>query len=251
VPTLTGPVLKITSPSTLDDTPKAVLYSSRADALTGGVAEDDVWKALFRSYDEHRLEPEANDVRVTGRDPRTRLPIQAFYRDEASQTPSTAPASRPTNWVGEVRRFGWVDPALPSIGACDQAVSLLANRLTRSRLMAEFESEFLIDEATGVPLWKGDAVTLDGKGDYRILAISTRFVKEPSAADSDDWQWRPTRYLCEKLEDDETPSGYRTLATSLRQVRSIEDVMRVQRSRWRTEFDPWRLNPGNPTEPDA
>lgn len=249
VPTLTGPELKITSPATLDDTPKKTLYSNRAAALAAAVPAADVWKVLYRAYDEHRIEPEANDVRVTGRDPRTRLPIQAFARDTASQNPTTAPSARPSNWVGEVRRFGWTDPALSSIAACTQAVDLLSNRLMRSRMLVEFESEFLLG-ASDVPLWKGDALTLSSVGDFRILGFSTRFEKEPNVVASDTWQWRPTRYLCELIAGSETPSGYRTLATSLAQVRNIEDVIRVQRNRVRTEFDPWRVIDGNPADPD-
>lgn len=166
------------------------LYPSAAD--TGAT-----WQTVYRSYQTQVLEPEANDVTVTGRDPRGGKPIVAHQADTASQTVTTAPSSRPANWLGTVRKYGWVDPSITTIDAALYACGLLVTRLTPAREIVEFECEYL----PGV--WRGDLVTLvRPSGDpvtVRIKTFSGSFehVGVFGGASSPDGVWRPCRYVGE------------------------------------------------------
>lgn len=168
---------------------------------------------VFRSFRTSRLEPEANDIWCTGLDLVTRRPIQAHKADYASQDP-TAPAHlRPTNWLGEVRKYGLFDSTITSQEALERAVTILYDRLTPTRVVAEFTCDMLIRE-DGAPIWRGDVVKLHGRGGedeterghnpslWRVKAVDAEFEREPSSGKI---EWRPTRYVVEKMQQvDET-----------------------------------------------
>jgi len=190
------PVLSLIDPAdttagySLPSTASVTLYPSIADSGA-------TWQTVYRSYSTQILEPEANDVTVTGRDPRGGKPIVAHQADTASQAVSTAPASRPANWLGSIRKFGWVDPSITTIDAALYACGLLYSRLTQAREIVEFECEYL----PGV--WRGDLVTLNrATGDpvtVRIKTFSGAFENVGTFGDSSspDGVWRPCRYIGE------------------------------------------------------
>ncbi len=166
---------------------KRTLYAAAEEARAGG-------GALCRALRTTVLPAEANEVCVTGRDPRTGLPIRATYRDRVSQDPILAPADRPPGWQGEPLRYGWVDPALPDLPSVRRRLAALVPRLTRVRRLVEWSSELLLD-TKGVPLWRGDCVELDTIGKARILTLACRFELEAEGA-----AHRAARYTAELLE---------------------------------------------------
>lgn len=186
------------SPSGLGSTSVRTLYCSTEEALDS-LDDSDVDVVLpqlvYRHYSDEVLEPEANDVWVTGFDPHTRRPIQAHKADYDSQDPTVPVHLRPGNWLGEIRKYGLFDSTITSQEALERAANILYERLTPYRVIAEFVSDFLIKD-DGYPVWRGDVVTLNGLGDYRIKSFSAQFMKEPKNSTA---VWRPTRYVAEKL----------------------------------------------------
>ena len=198
-PTTGGIKFVFKSPETLDLRGEAItLYASRQDAIDDGILEVDAWKHVFRSFTERRLEPEANDIRVTGWDPRSRRPIQSHYPDESSQDPTLAVASRPENWLGEPRRYGLLEPAINSQDVCDRAATLLFERLTPVQRLAEITCEFLLDSDL-IPIWRGRDIKLDGQGRYRVLSLRSTFDHEYS--DITGWRWREASYCLRRVGD--------------------------------------------------
>lgn len=211
VPKAEGFRFVLKSPEGLSSEPVYTLYCSYEEALLalggggsegeeeGPTPEEDLRSRLpqliYREYSDEVLEPEANDVWVTGFDPHTKRPIQAHKADYESQDPTTPVHLRPENWLGEVRKYGLFDSTITSQEALERAASILYDRLTTYRIVAEFTSEFLVKE-DGMPVWRGDVVRLDGLGDYRIKSFSAQFVREPKTGDM---VWRPTRYVAEQL----------------------------------------------------
>ena len=207
VETVTGLTFMARSPANLSVTPSVVLYSTWAEAyqslIAGGATEADAYDwayaSVINAIEERRLEPEANDIRVTGVDPRTNLPIQVHYADAASQDPTTAPASRPDNWLGCRRLYGYVSSALTSVAACERACNMLVARLTQTREMAEVSTNVMLVRPDGAPVWRGDCVTLYGRGDYRVTSFQTSFELNPSGSGRFKWVHSPSRYVLEKI----------------------------------------------------
>ena len=198
-PATNGWTFRVVSPATLGTTSVMTLYSSVADAMNSGLGIDftNYPQFVYRSYDEHSLEPEANAIYVTGRDQRTGYPIMAYKEDSASQDPTTAVSTQPDNWLGCVRKYGLVDSSICGQAAVTQCVNILYDRLTRRRIVAEFTSDFLI-KPNGLPVWRGDVITLEGLGDYRVKSFSCDYETEPDNS-SQSWFWRPTKYVVEKV----------------------------------------------------
>lgn len=207
VPKAEGFRFVLRSPESLSSEPVYTLYCSFEEALLalGGGEEEEgeteeelrarLPELLFRSYSDEVLEPEANDIWVTGLDPYTRRPIQAHKADYASQDPTTPVHLRPENWLGEVRKYGLFDSTITSQEALERAANILYDRLTTYRVIAEFTADFLVKE-DGFPVWRGDVVRLEGLGDYRVKSFSAQFVREPKTGE---FVWRPTRYVAERL----------------------------------------------------
>ncbi len=181
----------------LPSTPAVTLYASTAAAMAVGHSSETAYKAVFRSSKTQILEPEANDIVVIGRDPRGGKPIIAHTADTASQAVTTAPASRPANWLGSIRKFGWVDPAITTIAAAEYAAGLLKSRLTPARELIEFECEYL----PGV--WRGDLVQLQAAdGSATVVRIKTfrgsfEHVGNFGSSSTPDAIWRPCTYVGE------------------------------------------------------
>lgn len=177
------------------------LYARVEDAvLIAGVSEEEAVKHVYRSYRETRLEPECNIVNVVGLEPSTKRPILVTFEDERSLDPTIPRAQRPENWLGEPRSYGFGDPAITTLATAERAAHELYNLLTWPRWLAEVECELLTrevevgEETIDFPLWRGDAVTLDGIGVFRIVAFGCSFVVE-----TEERQVRRANYTLEYL----------------------------------------------------
>lgn len=159
-------------------------------------------KATVRNYSEDTLEPEANLIYVTGFDPRDRKPMQAFKSNPTSVDPAVAPSARDANWIGEERRYGFGDSTLCRQALINSCCDLLADRLFPARTIASIDCGLLIDFA-GLPVWRGDVVTVHGKGTFWISSFSVDFVKMPDNENSDTWEHQNGRYVLELLTREE------------------------------------------------
>lgn len=151
------------------------------------------------------VEPEANEVIVTGWDANRRRPIQATFRDYNSMNPSLAPAARPENWVGAPRRYGWVDYTITRLADAEYVRDLLVEKLTQRRYLAEWQSPLLtyVDSNVRLPVWRGDVVGIvDGnvRYKYRVLSIDIEFVSESALG-----LLVIARYRGEKIGEDTLP----------------------------------------------
>lgn len=143
------------------------------DSVSEGVA--------YRRVQRASIEPLANEVRVTGVDPRTGRPLQSVRTDYGLQTVGASVGSRGDGWSGSIRRFALVDAGLTEQAAIDGACEALFAAMTVRQEMVQFESDYLQCE-NGVPVWRGDVVTLDGIGDVRIRSFGVRFRHEADGA---------------------------------------------------------------------
>ncbi|MBX4216101.1 hypothetical protein KW797_04090 [Candidatus Parcubacteria bacterium] len=172
-------------------------------------------------------EPQATEVFVTGLDRRLLRPLQAVKRDVDRQDPLIAVESRPDGWIGESREYGWVDGTLTTQDAVNRACDLLFERMHVPRFFCQWEGNLLIHSDTGIPLWPGDVVSLKkGPGedpevfDVRIISLSCEFELEPWENLSQQLV-RPTTYVAEKLTEEATATGHRTLGTTIVELRAM------------------------------
>ncbi len=227
-PTESGVRLQCLSPETIGEEPKIKLYLSHDDAIADGVAEEEAWKYVLRTFAETRVPPEANEIHVTGIDLRRRRPIHVFRRDEDSIDPTLAPSERPDNWLGGLCGYAFGSPSLTTQAMCERACNILFERLTPGRWLADCLAEWMIGLDSGLPLWRGDCVEIDGKGVWRIVSLSMRPVLEPEEADEEeeypgrDGHWRPTSYVLEKIVDGTAKGlGGRSFGSTAEQIRQF------------------------------
>lgn len=171
------------SPDDLGDTPKLTLYRTAADAVTATVSPLQV----YQSYRSETEKVNANEIYVNGRNPRNGELLMGSLIDYASQDPTTAPSSRPDNWLGEVLLYGRSDERFRSDADIARAIELLAPAVLTKRKFGEFTTPAMIwydfdGEGAMVPLWRGDFVTLDGIGDVQITSVSATIIKNISGA---------------------------------------------------------------------
>lgn len=193
-PTTTGYKYCFISPSVLSDTVMLDLYTSTVEAGNAGVATNLRSDRTIRSFSRHYEASEANHIQVIGLDPRTNRLIMRSYNDTASQDPTLAPSARPRNWRGRICSVIHMNQNITTDDAADRALSVLQDRLTTGRDLAEWECDFLIRSVDDRPIWIGDVVRVHNVGystfeyetsytDYRIIAIpSIRFDFENSGA---------------------------------------------------------------------
>lgn len=191
-PVGTGRRFRVRTRSGIGTTPDVTIYST-TEAAEAAVGEALAPYRVFRTFKEEAIEPEANLIRVTGWDSKTGRLFQAVSRDAASMDPTTAPAARPDNWLGEPRRVSQYDPGLTTLDAATFVAAMLKERLGAVRYVATWDCEMLL-KADGAPVWRGDLVRLDGVATYRILTGSTRFRCESVSP-----EWRPTTYTGERI----------------------------------------------------
>lgn len=214
-PGTAGPVFAFKSPEAVGSVAVGTVYTEAGLAPTwpwitgysGTAGTTPVYGSVphigmvAQRWQEQVLPPEANDVWVIGANPRTRSPIVAHYSDAASMDPTLAGTARPTNWLGEPRRYSWVDQAITGTPTATWCAAQLAARLTVPRWVCEWESSMLL-KADGMPVWVGDVVSLNDVALYRVTSMSVECELEAGDAmplHGDGGVWRPTRYMAERL----------------------------------------------------
>ncbi|MDR3691178.1 MAG: hypothetical protein P4L46_17485 [Fimbriimonas sp.] len=188
----------------LPSTATVTLYRSSAEALASGfpgITSSNAYRFVYRTYKVQVLEPESNDIWVTGCDPRSQKPIVVHLQTAAMKAdadPTVAPASRSVNWLGYLRKYSWVDPTLTTVDACAYVATVLAGRLPFARQVVEFECEYQPG------LWRGDLIALDRGSEgspvtVRVKTFSGSFehVGAFGSSSSPDAVWRPCRYVGE------------------------------------------------------
>ena len=181
------------TPDTTPTVSDITLYQKLSDAVSpslGNLSMPYASFCLVRSLNLYTEAPECNNVAVVGRDPRRGQILYGYYIDGPSQTPGTAPVSRPANWRGRPVHYVLVDPQLTTQSKVDYAVTVLQNRLTVQRDMVEFTSDMLFRNKTANaedqrPIWLNDIVEIKGPnglssfGWFRVIAIpQIEFVAE-------------------------------------------------------------------------
>lgn len=134
---------------------------------------------VYARYDEDTLEPEANEIFVTGWDPMRQELIQAHYVDEESQDVSKLPSTLRDVDLREIRYYGLVDTSINSKALTEACVEELKKKLIRSWYVGEWDCDLLFT-SDGTLVWHGDCVELDGKGIYRVRSFRCRFTVEPN-----------------------------------------------------------------------
>lgn len=185
----------VKSPATINGaSSKYTWYGTYAEAITAGISQDEAWRHVYRQHRWNYINPEANEIVVTGYDPRLDLPVQTIKRDSASIDPTLAPSSRPNNWIGGTSRLGLINKALSNQDQADATAQVLFDRCSPSRTINEIEVELpVVDDVDGMPIWVSDKVTLGILGDFIVSSISGEVVKDPNG--SDQWMWRPCTYV--------------------------------------------------------
>lgn len=199
-------------------------YATTADAIAAGIAADEAWRSVYRQNRSHRIRPEANEIVVTGYDPRYQYPVQSVKRDDASIDPTTAPSSRPSNWMGMRARLGVINKGVGSQAIADGGAAILYDRVSPARELLEIEVELPVtSDATGFPVWVTDRITLDGVGEYTVSSLSADAIKDPDPGSSDEWMWRPATLCLSNIVGYSTSTHYEDIkswatANTLRQT---------------------------------
>lgn len=207
IPNAGTPQYQVLDPEGFGDEPALVLYRSIEDAVTvGGYSESDAWMFVVRNWNTETIEPEANEIWVTGVDPRTGRPLVAVYSDDESKEPGTAPDLRPSNWLGQIRRYGIKDTNLSSMDACIRAAELLAKRLIPARKLDEFDAEIL-NWVDGFTIWRSALLGIYQNGEIlktRVMRFKGDWEKDPTTNDTSNQgaRWRPCHYVCERSPED-------------------------------------------------
>jgi hypothetical protein len=185
--------------------PTSAGYRWRADVVTAPVSVPDIqlWRTVedardwlisvgytpaeaeerapmytVRRLTRTRVPPQANDVRAIGWDWQQSRPIVVYRRDSASATPGTSRDLRPSNWVGRTKPMGVFEPSLTSQSQVDVLCKRLYAILSRPRVLVEIECGCVLHQTTGVPLWRGDAVWVDGIGTCVVASLELRLERQ-------------------------------------------------------------------------
>lgn len=196
-PKLGGNEVFALSPTDLGTTAGILMYRTKAEALAAGVSDADSSRRVYRSFQATTLKPIANDISVTGINPRTGRPIRSHKADAASKDPTTVPSLRPSNWLGFSQPYGLVSPEITTQAACDFACNLIYDRFTPIGLVAEWEST-LLTYGNDVPFWRGDNVRLVGEGTFQIRSFEFGALVEVSSTEF----WRECRYTGIKVANE-------------------------------------------------
>lgn len=130
---------------------------------------------VWRDFHEAPLPIEANFVKITGASLATGDPIEVQKSDYASMDPATTVALRPENWLGSFRPLGIYNRFVTSLDLAQRACEAKYDKVTKKYYCCEFDAPFLVRlDVSGDPLWKGHKITIEGKGDYRILSVSAQ-----------------------------------------------------------------------------
>jgi len=207
-------------PADMPSVPTLTLYRSIADAVSaGGLEPDEAYKYVYRSLKWQTLAPEANDVWVTGEDPRTGRPIVAHYLDADSANPTIGPSDRHANWLGFARKYAWIDPTLTTIDLVTQVLNILAPKVTQPRTICEFECDYLDGLSKGalIKLDKamGFARGTDGETGTAVIVRLKTFSGSFQQVGDELARWAPCRYVAESTPNVEPLGVHGTSLNSI------------------------------------
>lgn len=194
-------VIHVKDPADLATATPLTLYETISDAAAATDAATAPFR-VFRNLERGKVEPEANDVQVLGWDPRSDRPLRARLSDADSANPTTAVASRPSNWLGTLVSYGLVEPAIRSMAVAERCCRLLFDRLTVAREVGEWESDLLY--SGGAWLRPGSTVTLDGPS-LTYLIRSVRLTTRLESAEGP--PFREARYMGDLVPSTGWPLG--------------------------------------------
>lgn len=230
-PTASGVRFRWIGPEDMPTTPAITIYDDFEQALAASGSRDEARRLTYRDYVEEWIEPEANEIVVTGLDRRSKRPIQAVFVDQLSQDPTIPRAERPDNWLGERRKYAWMDSALTTVEACERARDLLVERLTRRRRLCEWTGRMLFGP-DDVPLWRGALVQLVRTTDNASLTMIARIVSfdVDIVRETEEVEYPPirrARYVAEVVPLDAPTIGSGHSLPG----RSIEEIKRLLQAR--------------------
>lgn len=167
------------APDSLPDTAAVTLWGTVEEAMaqlvsegySEAIARANYEQRIWRNFRESGIDPEANEVRVTGANPKNGQPFQSYMIDEAARNPTTAPGSRPNNWLGRPLVYILIEPSLTTQTDCNDAVEKIADRVMPKRRMGSFESTLIRVAHNGRFLYKPDLVTLKNVYDGEDVTI--------------------------------------------------------------------------------
>jgi len=222
---------QLIDPADMPTTPAATLYDGYVNALAGGAPTDG--SAYFRSFDMQQIEPEANDIYVVGHDFRQKRPLVYHAPAYASMAAGTAPGSRPDNWLGEPRKYSWIDATLTTIDACQYVGDLLFQRLTQQRQLIEFEAEYQpgLVRGTMVQLVGTRMGTVTAR--IRSLNLTVEQISNDPTADGFA-VWRPVKYVAQIGND---VSALHSYGTTLHQVVQDLRTRSISKNQYITDED--------------
>ncbi len=200
-PTAAGmPEFFALDPADVGTTPLVILWRSdtdSADPTKGNHTGADIPRFVYHvGNTEETLEPEATEVRVSGYNPITGRMIQAVKVDTAAETVTTAPSSRPANWIGAKRRFGLENSSITRQDVCNQATEIIFDRITPVRSLVQADvMQLLRDPADDRPLWRADVIRLEGRGIFKITSFGAEF----ELIDSGGYEVVNSQYVLEKI----------------------------------------------------
>jgi hypothetical protein len=193
-PTLTGPMFRARSESTLSATPKATLYMDR---------EEDGDKTAILGFREDCYPAETTRLSVVGYDPTTKTVLRDRRIYSILEDPTLLPSLRPAGWVGEITPVGVVEPRLVTAASVSHAADQLEERLTSELRVAQIKTRQLLRDGDGLILYRGDvirvypgAIASHEGGDYRIQSLQSSINKSAPDARSS-----PTTYTAKRIGD--------------------------------------------------
>lgn len=160
-------------PFEFSDAPEVVVYCCSEDGVEDGLTENESRARTFGPPADQPIPTEANEVTITGWDPRTGRAVQAYKIDHEAQEPTTPPSERPDNWEGEPVPFAAAGAQFVGEESCVRAAELVYAIVVPSGRIAEWPGWLLCreDGEVQVPLPRGTLVTLGEFGDRRISAF--------------------------------------------------------------------------------
>lgn len=237
VPLVDHTVFRARSVDTLDSEPAVEIFLTSEEAqvqledegYANRVAAKLTPYRVCHEYRQETLPVEATEIRVTGQDGRTGLPIQAFKSLPDLEDPTLGPGTgnaedglRPEGWRGEKEVAGLVDGAINTQSVLLKVAAKFANRVQVPRTLGEWACGLLF-RPDGAIVFKGDVVRIKGIGDFRVTSIEASFIKEPDELLAEDdkfyeWSHRPAVYTGELIKPDQDGWRARTRGAGISQI---------------------------------
>lgn len=120
------------------------LYLNEITANTyGSIPIHKGYKRTIRGMQKTIQRPDANKITIIGIDKNNNDRITIIKENLNSTNPYILPANRSDAWLGEVKEFVKIDPNLTSLQSVNYAADNYFERLSNSREIIEFSSDFL------------------------------------------------------------------------------------------------------------